>query len=178
MAVLYFVMQILGGIAAGGLLKALLNRRVYDLCKGGTTFLTAYARVNGTNADGTAFHWSAEYVTWWEGLVLEIIVTFVLVTVILMVALDTKAKTGLAPLIIGLALAACILAAGNFTGGSLNPARSLGPAIFANKEWNHWNNMWIYWLGPLVGAVLAGVLYRFIWAHHDRRYLKRTTLAK
>jgi glycerol uptake facilitator-like aquaporin len=45
---------------------------------------------------------------------------------------------------------------GNYTGGSLNPARSLGPAIFANQ----WDNHFVYWIGPLVGAIVAGFLYR------------------
>jgi glycerol uptake facilitator-like aquaporin len=45
---------------------------------------------------------------------------------------------------------------GAYTGGSLNPARSLGPAIFANQ----WENHFVYWIGPLVGAIVAGLLYR------------------
>lgn len=71
-----------------------------------------------------------------------------LVTVILMVALDTKSKTGLAPVL--------IVSSGAYTGCSLNPARSLRPAIFANQ----WENNFIYWIGPLVGAIVAGFLYR------------------
>jgi len=82
------------------------------------------------------------------------------------VALDTKSKTGLAPVLIGFTLAAGILAAGALTGGSLNPARSLGPAIFANQ----WEHHFVYWIGPLVGAIIAGLLYRAVWAHHDRRF--------
>jgi glycerol uptake facilitator-like aquaporin len=45
---------------------------------------------------------------------------------------------------------------GAYTGGSLNPARSLGPAIFAHK----WEHHYVYWIGPLVGAIVAGFLYR------------------
>jgi aquaporin rerated protein, invertebrate len=50
------------------------------------------------------------------------------------------------------------ICSGAFTGGSLNPARSLGPAIFANQ----WENHFVYWIGPLVGAIVAGFLYRFV----------------
>jgi glycerol uptake facilitator-like aquaporin len=109
-----------------------------------------------------------------QGILIEFIVTFILVTVILMVALDTKSKTGLAPILIGFTLAVNILAVGAYTGGSLNPARSLGPAIFANE----WENHFVYWIGPLVGAIFAGFLYRTVWAHYDRRlFVKRTTTA-
>ena len=45
---------------------------------------------------------------------------------------------------------------GAYTGGSLNPARSLGPAIFSNR----WENHYVYWIGPIVGAIVAGFLYR------------------
>lgn len=51
------------------------------------------------------------------------------------------------------------------TGGSLNPARSLGPAIFANV----WAYHYIYWIGPLTGAIMAGGLYRFFWSIDDQQ---------
>jgi len=171
MAILYVVMQLLGGIAAAGLLRCLLTTYTYAGCKGGATLLTTYAAVNRT-VDNRVVYYTADYVTFWQGILIEAIVTFVLVTVILMVALDTKSKTGLAPLLIGFTLAVNILAIGAYTGGSLNPARSLGPAIFSNE----WEYHYVYWIGPLVGAIVAGFLYRTVWAHYDRRmFVKRTT---
>jgi len=171
MAILYVVMQLLGGIAAGGILRLLLPTRVYAACKGGATLLTKYAAFNETGINGPIYH-TVDSVRIWQGVIVEFIVTFVLVTVILMVALDTKSKTGLAPVLIGFTLAANILAVGAYTGGSLNPARSLGPAIFANQ----WEFHYVYWIGPLVGAIVAGFLYRTVWAHYDRRmFVKRTT---
>lgn len=170
MAILYVVMQLLGGIAAGGLLRLLLADRVYATCKGAATLLTQYPGYNEPTNNGTMYHVS-ESVGPWQGFFIEFIVTFILVTVALMVALDTKSKTGLAPLIIGFTLAVCILAVGAYTGGSLNPARSLGPAIFSNR----WENHYVYWIGPIVGAIVAGFLYRTVWAHYDRRmFVKRT----
>jgi len=170
MAILYAVMQLLGGIAAGGILRLVLPTRTYAACRGGATFLAKSAVFNETATSASVNH--ANNVGIWQGIIIEFIVTFVLVTVILMVALDTKSKTGLAPLLIGFALAVNILAIGAYTGGSLNPARSLGPAIFAN-EWEH---HYVYWIGPLVGAIVAGFLYRTVWAHYDRRmFVKRTT---
>jgi aquaporin related protein len=170
MAILYVVVQLLGGIAAAGLLRLLLTTRTYQACKGGATLLTKYAAYNVTGNNGRVYH-PADYVQNWQGILIEAIVTFVLVTVILMVALDTKSKTGLAPLLIGFALAVNILAIGAYTGGSLNPARSLGPAIFAVK----WEDHYVYWIGPLVGAIVAGFLYRTVWAHHDRRMFVKHT---
>jgi len=171
MAILYAVMQFLGGIAAGGILRLVLPTRTYTACRGGATFLTKYAAFNETATSGSVNH-AANNVGIWQGIIIEFIVTFVLVTVILMVALDTKSKTGLAPLLIGFTFVANVLASGAYTGGSLNPARSLGPAIFAN-EWEH---HYVYWVGPLVGAIVAGFLYRTVWAHYDRRmFVKRTT---
>ncbi|CAF1473074.1 unnamed protein product [Rotaria magnacalcarata] len=172
MAVLYIVMQLLGGIAAGGILRLLLTTSVYGQCKGGATLLAKYA-VNETAVKG-AVSYGADSVRIWQGILIEFIATFVLVTVILMVVLDTKSKTGLAPLLVGLTLAVNILAIGAYTGGSLNPARSLGPAIFAHQ----WDDHFVYWIGPIVGAIVAGFLYRTVWAHHDRRmFVKRTPAA-
>jgi aquaporin related protein len=170
-AILYVVMQLLGGIAAGGILRLILATRTYGACKGGATLLATYPAFNETGVHGTTYH-AADYVGIWQGIAIEFIVTFVLVTVILMVAIDTKSKTGLAPILIGFTLAVNILAIGAYTGGSLNPARSLGPAIFANE----WENHFVYWIGPLVGAIVAGFLYRTVWANYDRRmFVKRTT---
>jgi len=161
MAILYGVMQLLGGIAAGGILRLLLATNTYQACNGGATLLhNATHSVHG------------DFVRIWQGIFIEFIVTFVLVTVVLMVALDTKSKTGLAPLLIGFTWAVSILAVAEYTDGSLNPARSLGPAIFSN----HWENHFVYWIGPLAGAIVAGFLYRAVWAHYDRRmFVKRTT---
>ncbi|CAF4971634.1 unnamed protein product, partial [Rotaria socialis] len=171
MAVLYIVMQLLGGIAAGGILRLLLTTNVYGQCKGGATLLAKYG--NETVAKG-AVSYGVDSVRIWQGILIEFIATFVLVTVILMVVLDTKSKTGLAPLLVGLTLAVNILAIGAYTGGSLNPARSLGPAIFAHQ----WDDHFVYWIGPIVGAIVAGFLYRTVWAHHDRRmFVKRTSAA-
>ncbi|XP_030323995.1 lens fiber major intrinsic protein-like isoform X2 [Calypte anna] len=63
-------------------------------------------------------------------------------------------------LALGSAVAAGALAAGPFSGGSMNPARSLGPAIVTGV----WDDHWVYWLGPVLGAVLAGFSYEFILA--------------
>ncbi|CAF2462426.1 unnamed protein product [Rotaria sp. Silwood2] len=172
MAILYFVVQLLGGIAAGGLLRLLLATKTYATCKGGATLLTTYVASNVTTINAPPIYYAADSVRIWQGIIIEFLATLILVTVIIMVAIDTKSKTGLAPLLIGFTLVVNILAIGAYTGGSLNPARSLGPAIFANQ----WDYHYVYWIGPLVGAIVAALLYRTVWAHHDRRmFVKRTT---
>jgi len=167
MAVCYFLVQIIGGIAAAGFVKLVLSRWFYSNCHGGATLLAKrFVQYNVS----TVLYDAEASVQWWQGTLIEFMVTFVFVTIFIMVAADLKAKTSLAPLIIGFAFVGCMLASNAFTGGSLNPARSLGPAIFANE----WKDHYVYWLGPLIGAVLAGVVYRFVWAYKDRRITKDT----
>jgi MIP family channel proteins len=89
----------------------------------------------------------------------EIFVTFILVFVVLSVATDDRAPAGVAPLAVGFALACGVLIAGPVTGGSLNPARTLGPMIVAGQ----FSALWVYILAPVIGGVLAAVLYdRFV----------------
>ncbi|QDS77824.1 hypothetical protein FKW77_006093 [Venturia effusa] len=94
-----------------------------------------------------------------QGLFIEMILTSLLVFMILMLAAEKTKVTFLAPLGIGLSLFVALLAGGFYTGGSLNPARTLGPAIAAR---NFTPEHWIYWMGPAMGACLAAGYYRLI----------------
>jgi glycerol uptake facilitator-like aquaporin len=85
----------------------------------------------------------------------EAILTFLLANVVLHTA-ERKAATPFAGLAIGLTLAAAILMGGPVTGASLNPARTLGPALFTGTL----STLWIYIAGPFLGAALAAWLYR------------------
>jgi aquaporin Z/aquaporin NIP len=87
--------------------------------------------------------------------VVEVLVTFILVFVVISVASDERAPAGVAPLAVGFALACGVLIAGPVTGGSLNPARTLGPMILAGR----FDAVWVYILAPIVGAVLAALVY-------------------
>ncbi len=89
----------------------------------------------------------------------ELLTTFILVLVVISVATDDRAPAGVAPLAVGFALAVGVLIGGPVTGGSLNPARTLGPALVAGE----FTAVWAYILGPIVGGALAALLYdRFI----------------
>ncbi len=98
------------------------------------------------------------------GLLMEIVVTFVLVFVIFATAVDPGGMGNLAPLAIGLAVLVDHLVAVPITGASMNPARSFGPALVAGE----WANHWIYWVGPLLGAALAGLVYQFAFINRPR----------
>ncbi|CAF3521840.1 unnamed protein product [Adineta steineri] len=155
---LYILMQLIGGSMAAGLFRLLSHTTTYQRCRGGATFLVTIQTPKEMGGIIT------DRINWWEGICIELLLTFIFVTVILMVSINNKSKSNIASIYNGIALCVCIFASNKLTGGSLNPARSLGPAIFANV----WSHHYIYWIGPLFGAILAGGFYRFIWSINDQ----------
>jgi MIP family channel proteins len=89
---------------------------------------------------------------------LEILLTAVLMFVITSVATDTRAVGTPAALAIGFTVALDALWGGPISGASMNPARSFGPALIAGV----WQDQWIYWLGPIIGASIGAGLYQFV----------------
>ena len=130
-AIGYWVVQFLGGILGALVLNAVLPNPG-DL---GVTILS-------------------EGVGSGQGLVVEIVLTFFLVNTIFNTAVSGKAGN-LAGLAIGLTLVLAILMGGPLTRASLNPARTLGPAIVSGN----YADIWLYFVGPFVGAILAALLY-------------------
>ncbi|KAF2432588.1 aquaporin-like protein [Tothia fuscella] len=94
-----------------------------------------------------------------QGLFIEMFLTALLIFIVIMLAAEKSKATFIAPIGIGLALFVAELAGVNYTGGSLNPARSLGPAVAGGGFPGY---HWIYWLGPLLGAVISAGYYRFV----------------
>ena len=89
---------------------------------------------------------------------IEAVLTFFLVFVVYGSAVDVRAPK-IGGLAIGLTVALDILFGGPFTGAAMNPARTFGPALISGQ----WNHHYVYWIGPLVGGALAGVIYgRFL----------------
>ena len=88
-------------------------------------------------------------------LLIEAVITFVLVLVVMAVATDDRAPAAAAPLAAGAALAVGIFIAAPLTGGAVNPARAFGPALVSGT----WTGFWAYVVGPLVGGVLAALVY-------------------
>lgn len=92
----------------------------------------------------------------WAGMTLEGVATFFLVLVVFATQLDERGTfRAIAGFGAGLTITLGVLMAGPFTGGALNPARALGPEL-VSRHWLHWG---IYWVGPLGGGFLAGLLY-------------------
>jgi MIP family channel proteins len=142
MAGLYIVAQLVGAIAAAFALRFTMPP---------TAFEAARAGGQAVSIDITAS----------QAITLEAIATFFLVFVVFGTAVDKKAPR-IGGLAIGLTIAADILAIGPLTGGSMNPARSFGPA-FASQVWE---GQLIYWIGPLIGGALAALLYDRLFIRH------------
>ena len=98
-----------------------------------------------------------------DGLVLEVILTFFLVFTIFATMIDKRGNAAWAPLAIGVVIFVDHLIAVPLTGASMNPARSLGPALIHGQ----WADHWVYWAGPIIGAVTAALTYVMIFGNKD-----------
>ncbi|KAB2619289.1 aquaporin TIP4-1-like [Pyrus ussuriensis x Pyrus communis] len=104
----------------------------------------------------TPIHSLSSGVGYLEGVIWEIVLTFSLLFTIYATIVDKRGSlNGLGPTLTGFVVGANILAGGAFSGASMNPARSFGPALVS---WN-WTDHWVYWVGPLIGGGLAGFIY-------------------
>jgi len=143
----YILAQVIGGIAAAGVL--------YLIASGNANFdVTA----SGFAANGYGEHSPGEY-----SLLAAIITELVLTAFFLIVihgATDKRAPAGFAPIAIGLALTLIHLISIPVTNTSVNPARSTAVAIFQGT----WalEQLWLFWLVPLIGGIIGGVIYRFL----------------
>ena len=92
-----------------------------------------------------------------QGILIEFVITFVLIITVYAAAADEQnLVNGSAPLAIGLAITIGHLFAGPYTGPSMNPARSFGPAVVGNNFENHW----VYWIGPILGGIAGALTYQ------------------
>ena len=101
---------------------------------------------------GMGLHSISPEISLIDGLLIEIIITFILVITILLTIQNNK---DIAPLTISLVVFICGIVAMPLTGASMNPARSLAPALLSGE----WTNHWIYWGGPIIGSVIATFIY-------------------
>jgi len=151
---LYIIMQCVGAILGSAFLAWSLPKELCIATNYGATTLTR----NGTFGHSGQLTFS---LTDGGAMLIEIILTFFLVFVIFATASlpgDEKKMGSFAPQAIGLSVLAGHLVAIPFTGPSMNPARSFGPAVVGGI----WADHWVYWVGPLVGGAVASVLYTLI----------------
>ncbi len=143
----YVVAQVAGAIVAAAVL--------YFIASGKPGFDLA---ASGLAANGYGDHSPGKY-SLGAGFVTEVVMTFMFLIVILGVT-DARAPKGFAPLAIGLALTLIHLISIPVTNTSVNPARSTGPALIVGG----WalQQLWLFWVAPLIGAALAGLTYRVI----------------
>ena len=142
----YIVAQVLGGIVAGGVL--------YLIASGAAGFDVS----KGFASNGFGEHSPGGY-SMMAALLTEIVMTMFFL-IIIMGATDKRAPAGFAPIAIGLALTLIHLISSPVTNTSVNPARSTGVALFVG-DWAV-SQLWLFWLAPIVGAVLGAGAYRLI----------------
>jgi aquaporin Z len=142
----YVVAQVLGAIVAAGLLYFIASGKPgFDLSGGLAS--NGYA---GRSPGGYSLA---------AGFTTEVVMTFMFLIIILG-STDERAPKGLAPIAIGLGLTLIHLVSIPVTNTSVNPARSTGPAVFVGGE--ALSQLWLFWVAPILGAILAGVLNRWL----------------
>jgi aquaporin Z len=147
----YIVAQVIGGIAGAAVL--------YLIATGKAGFdVTA-----GFASNGFGDHSPGKY-SLLAAIVTEVVMTFFFLMIILG-STDPRAPQGMAPVAIGLALTLIHLVSIPVTNTSVNPARSTGPALFAGG----WalSQLWVFWLAPIAGALLAGLAHRLVLHNPD-----------
>jgi MIP family channel proteins len=138
--VFYIIFQIIGGIIAAAVVFSI--------------FGSAMSSSVTLPSDGNVL----------RTLILETVMTFTLVYVVLTTAATASNKIGpLAGLAIGLTLGFNVIFGGSITGGSLNPARSFGPALISGDL----NYNWIYWISPIIGSLIAAGIHRVLHGEQD-----------
>jgi len=146
-AIGYIICQLLGGIVGTALMYGVMPDNVTEQVHMGATAL-GYG------------------VTPAEGCAIETCLTFILVFTVCATAElsgDLKHMGRFAPLVIGYAVLVDHMVGVPFTGASMNPARSFGPAVVGN----YWVNHWVYWVGPMVGGIIASVTYHYLFILKD-----------
>jgi glycerol uptake facilitator-like aquaporin len=134
----YVLAQVLGAVSGAALVKAVLPRVAVGMALVGTPRL-------------------ASDVTFMQGVWIEALLTFFLVSAVFGTAVSSEAPK-IAGFGIGLAIFVDALVGGGLTGAMMNPARAIGPALVA---WQ-WNAHAVYWIGPLIGGGVAGALWKAV----------------
>jgi MIP family channel proteins len=144
-ALLYIVAQLAGAAAGAGILSVIVPKSIWNQTHLGATTVNLHPFGSINFSPGRAVFFEA-------------MITFILVYTVFATAVDERGSfKALSGLPIGLAVSVGVLIGGYFTGGSMNPARSFGPALISG----HWTDFWVYIIGPVTGGILAAALYWF-----------------
>ena len=142
LAVIYWIAQFGGAVIAAGILRWLIHKPLFN------------GAIPSVHTIGAG-----------RGFVLEAIMTFFLVIAVFATAVDPRgAFKSIAGLAIGLTITIDVLFGGPLTGAAMNPARAFGPQLIANS----WSDGWIYYLGPVVGALVAAFAYDYLYLRPTR----------
>ncbi|PWL37336.1 aquaporin Z [Flagellimonas aquimarina] len=142
----YIIAQILGGIAGAGILYIIVSGK-------------PGIEIGGFAANGYGEHSPGGY-NMVSAFITEVVMTFMFLMIILG-ATHSKAPKGMAGLAIGLGLTLIHLISIPVTNTSVNPARSTSQALFAEGSWAI-PQLWLFWLAPILGAIIAGVVYKYL----------------
>jgi len=146
----YILAQVLGGIVAGGVLYLIVSGKA------------DFTAIGDFASNGYGEHSPGKY-SMFAAFVTEIVMTMMFLLIILG-STDPRAPQGFAPIAIGFGLTLIHLISIPVTNTSVNPARSLGVAIYVG-DWAL-AQLWLFWVAPIVGAVLGALIYRFL-GHSD-----------
>jgi aquaporin Z len=145
----YIIAQVLGGIAAAGVL--------YVIITGNGSSIGGFAANGYGDLSPGKYDMTAAFVT-------ELVMTFMFLLVILG-ATDKRAPAGFGGMAIGLCLTLIHLVSIPVTNTSVNPARSTSQALFADG--GYMGQLWLFWLAPIVGAALAGMVYKYVFEEKE-----------
>ncbi|XP_026207474.1 aquaporin-8a.2 [Anabas testudineus] len=148
----YLISQLIGGVLGAGMAKIMTPAERY------------------INATGAAFDILKSESQLAGAIFGEVTMTCLITMVVLLVAVNDKTKTPLAPFLVGCTVIVNILAGGDVSGTCLNPARAFGPAVMTN----HWAYHWVYWVGPIAGGVVAAALLRLILGDNKLRVVMKS----
>ncbi|XP_042364306.1 aquaporin-8a.2 [Plectropomus leopardus] len=149
----YLVSQLIGGVLGAGMAKMMTPADRY------------------LNATGAAFDILKEESQLSRAIFGEVAMTCLITMVVLLVAVNGKTKTPLAPFLVGCTVIINVLAGGDISGTCLNPARAFGPAVMTNYYWIY---HWVYWVGPIGGGLVAAALLRLILGDNKLRVVMKS----
>lgn len=144
----YIIAQVLGGVAAAATFAVILG----GYLGGGKVEFNTFAAISNNFGGPGGFSMMAVFLT-------EVVIT-ALFLIVIMGATSSRAPAGFAPIAIGVALMVLHLVSIPVTNASLNPARSTAPALFADGT--ALANLWLFWVAPILGGVIGGVISRWL----------------